>query len=78
MNCNASSMMCDARFTAGGAVDQYLSGSAMFAVTWGGSEIKMPEEAEEAPPPPKRKRKASEDEEPSGDSGGDSGGGGDE
>ncbi len=56
---------CDTRFTAGGAVDQYIAGSAMLAITLGGSEIKMPEEAEEAPPPPKRKRKVeSEDEEP--------------
>lgn len=73
---------CDPRFTAGGAVDQYIAGSAMLAVTLGGSEIKMPEEAEEAPPPPKRKRKVqSEDEEPPlGDDvkSGDKGGGGDE
>jgi hypothetical protein len=77
MNCNATTMVCNPRFVAGGAVDQYLSGSVSFAVTLGGSEIKMPEEAEEPPPPPKRKRKMSEDEEP-GAGGGDSGGGGDE
>ncbi|HMF41133.1 MAG TPA: hypothetical protein VKQ32_10575 [Polyangia bacterium] len=66
-------------FTVGGAVDQYISAGAVFAVNWGGSEIKMPEEAEEAPPPPKRKRKHAEDEDSGGgDSGGDSGGGGDD
>ena len=54
-----------ADFTAGGAVDQYLAVSAMLAVTLGGTEIAMPEEAEDAPPPPKRKRKVeSEEEEP--------------
>ena len=47
------------------SVDQYLAFTGMLAFTLGGSEIKMPEEAEEAPPPPKRKRKVeSEDEEP--------------
>ncbi|HXU04610.1 MAG TPA: hypothetical protein VN903_26795, partial [Polyangia bacterium] len=56
---------CDVRFTAGGAVDQYIAGTLMLAITLGGTEIKMPEEAEEAPPPPKRKRKVeSEEEEP--------------
>jgi hypothetical protein len=56
---------CSPQFTAGGAVDQYITGTAVLAVTLGGSEIKLPEEAEEAPPPPKRKRKVqSEDEEP--------------
>jgi hypothetical protein len=89
MNCAASGPSgttvnrCDAtnsthpnqNFTAGGAIDQYLSFSAVIAVTMGGSEIAMPEE-EEPPPPPKRKRKVqSEDEEPGA---GDSGGGGDE
>jgi hypothetical protein len=73
---------CDPRFTAGGAVDQYLAFTGMLAFTLGGSEIKMPEEAEEAPPPPKRKRKIeSEDEEPPlGDDvkPADKGGGGDE
>jgi len=79
MNCNATNMVCDPRFLAGGAVDQYLSGSVMFAFTWGGTEIKMPEEAEEAPPPPKRKRKHAEDEDSGGgEGGGDSGGGGDD
>jgi len=52
-------------FTAGGAVDQYFSVSAVIAFTFGGSEFKMPDEAEEPPPPPKRKRKVeSEEEEP--------------
>jgi hypothetical protein len=56
---------CDVRFTAGGAVDQYIAGTLMLAITLGGTEVKMPEEAEEAPPPPKRKRKVeSEEEEP--------------
>jgi hypothetical protein len=73
MNCNATTMMCNPRFVAGGAVDQYFSGSVSLAITMGGTEIAMPEAAEEPPPPPKRKRKASEDEEPSG---GDEGGGG--
>jgi hypothetical protein len=68
--------MCNPRFLAGGAVDQYLGGSVVLAITWGGTEIKMPEEAEEAPPPPKRKRKAQTEDEDAG--GGDSGGGGDE
>jgi hypothetical protein len=78
MNCNATTMVCPQRFTTGGAVDQYLSGSVVLAITMGGTDIKMPEEAEEPPPPPKRKRKAqTEDEEP-GAGGGDSGGGGDE
>jgi hypothetical protein len=73
---------CSPQFTAGGAVDQYFAATAMLAITLGGSEIKMPEEAEEAPPPPKRKRKVeSEDEEPPlGDDvkPADKGGGGDE
>jgi hypothetical protein len=71
---------CDARFTAGGAVDQYISGSAMIAFTLGGSEVKTAAEAEE-PPPPKRKRKVqSEEEEPplGDDVKSDKGGGGDE
>jgi len=52
-------------FTAGGAVDQYISGSAVIAFTFGGTEIRSADEAEEAPPPPKRKRKVeSEEEEP--------------
>jgi len=74
--CDAtSSVHPNQNFTAGGAIDQYLSFSAVIAVTMGGTDIVMPEEAEEAPPPPKRKRKVqSEDEEPAGDSGG----GGDE
>jgi hypothetical protein len=76
MNCNSTNMACMPRFTAGGAVDQYLSGALVFAVTLGGSEIKMPEEAEEAPPPPKRKRKMSDDADSGGDDSG--GGGGDE
>ena len=51
-------------FTAGGAVDQYISVSAVFAVIMGGTEVATAEEAE-APPPPKRKRKLqSEDEQP--------------
>ena len=51
-------------FTAGGAVDQYITGGVVLAVTLGGSDVAMPE-AEEPPPPPKRKRKVeSEDEEP--------------
>jgi hypothetical protein len=51
-------------FTAGGAVDQYISVSAVFAVVMGGTEVAAAEEAE-APPPPKRKRKVeSEDEQP--------------
>ena len=63
MNCNTTNMNCEDRFTAGGAVDQYISGSALIAFTLGGSE-RTAEEAEEAPPPPKRKRKkASDDEE---------------
>jgi hypothetical protein len=71
---NTTHLMYD--FTAGGAIDQYISFGAVIAMTWGGSEIVMPEEAEEPPPPPKRKRKAqSEDEEPGA---GESGGGGDE
>jgi len=69
---------CNPQFTAGGAVDQYFAGTLALAITMGGTDIKMPEEAEEAPPPPKRKRKVqSEDEEPplgddvkSGDKGG--------
>ena len=72
---------CNTRFTAGGAVDQYLAGSAMLAVTLGGSEIKMPEEAEEAPPPKRKRKVESEDEQPPlGDDvkAGDKGGGGDE
>jgi len=90
MNCAASGPSgttvnrCDAtssihpnqNFTAGGAIDQYINVYAVIAVTMGGTDIVMPEEAEEPPPPPKRKRKAqSEDEEPGA---GDSGGGGDE
>jgi hypothetical protein len=56
---------CDPRFTAGGAVDQYIAGTVMLVITLGGTELKAPEEAEEAPPPPKRKRKVeSEEEEP--------------
>jgi len=51
-------------FTAGGAVDQYLTFTAVLAVTMGGTEIARPE-AEEAPPPPKRKRKVDNEEEPS-------------
>jgi hypothetical protein len=73
---------CNTRFTAGGAVDQYLAGSAMLAVTLGGSEIKMPEEAEEAPPPKRKRKVESEEEEPPlGDDvkkAGDKGGGEDE
>ena len=42
---------CNPRFTAGGAVDQYIAGSAMLAITLGGTEIKVSEEAEEPPPP---------------------------
>ncbi|HEY7370580.1 MAG TPA: hypothetical protein VIF57_00270 [Polyangia bacterium] len=76
MNCNATTMVCTQRFVAGGAVDQYFSGSVTLAVTMGGTEIKMPEQAEEPPPPPKRKRKASEDEDAGG--GDEGGGGGDE
>jgi hypothetical protein len=72
MNCNTTNMMCDVRFTAGGAVDQYISVSGVIAFTFGGTE-RVIEEVEEAPPPPKRKRKkAAEDEEASAD---DSGGG---
>lgn len=80
MNCPpaGSANPCDPRYTAGGAVDQYISGSVAFALTWGGTEIKMPEEAEEAPPPPKRKRKHAEDEDSGGGDSGDSGGGGDD
>ena len=60
-----SGEMRTVNFTAGGAVDQYFSVSAVIAFTFGGSEFKMPDEAEEAPPPPKRKRKVeSEEEEP--------------
>jgi hypothetical protein len=74
MNCNTTNMNCEDRFTAGGAVDQYLSGSALIAFTFGGSERTV-DEAEEAPPPPKRKRKkASDDEESAPEAGGDSGG----
>ena len=72
MNCNTTNMVCDTRFTAGGAVDQYISGSALIAFTFGGSDRAV-EEAEEAPPPPKRKRKkASDDEEAAPEAGGDS------
>ena len=44
------------QFTAGGAIDQYFSGSLAVAMTMGGTEI-TGGEAEEPPPPPKRKRK---------------------
>jgi hypothetical protein len=75
MNCSATEggavvNRCDRtgangpNFTAGGAVDQYLAGGVVIAVTLGGTEVAMPE-AEEPPPPPKRKRKVeSEEEEP--------------
>jgi hypothetical protein len=73
---------CDARFTAGGAVDQYIAGSVMLAITLGGTEVKMPEEAEEAPPPKRKRKVESEEEEPPlGDDvkkAGDKGGGEDE
>jgi hypothetical protein len=56
---------CSPQFTAGGAVDQYISGMLTVAVTVGGTERVSAEEAEEPPPPPKRKRKSgSEEEEP--------------
>ncbi len=71
MNCNTTNMNCEDRFTAGGAVDQYMSGSALIAFTWGGTE-RTADEAEEAPPPRKRK-KASDDEESAPEAGGDSG-----
>jgi len=77
MNCfggldagGAAINQCDAAFTAGGAIDQYFSGSLAIAMTMGGTEISAGE-AEAPPPPPKRKRKVSEDEEPgAGPSGG--------
>jgi hypothetical protein len=57
-------------FTAGGAVDQYISFFVAGALVLGGSESRS-SDAEEPPPPPKRKRKTSEDEEPAVESGGD-------
>jgi hypothetical protein len=69
---------CSPQFTAGGAIDQYISGTGMVAFTWGGSETKTAEEAEAPPPPPKRKRKASEEEEPPLGNDVKSGGGGEE
>ena len=60
---------CDAAFTAGGAIDQYISGGLAVAITMGGTEISGGD-AEPPPPPPKRKRKASEDEEPGAGGGG--------
>jgi hypothetical protein len=73
MNCNTTTMVCDVRFTAGGAVDQYLSFSGGIAYTWGGSERTV-DEADDAPASPKRKRKkASDDEESAPEAGGDSG-----
>jgi hypothetical protein len=66
---NSDGTMTEVNFTAGGAVDQYISGFAAIALTMGGTEIKT-SDAEEPPPPPKRKRKTSEDEEPAVESGG--------
>ena len=74
---NPDGTMTMVNFTTGGAVDQYLAGGVVVAVTLGGTEAARPE-AEEPPPPPKRKRKVSEDEEPGAGGGEDSGGGGDE
>jgi hypothetical protein len=54
---------CAPEFTAGGAVDQYISGGVSIVMLMGGTETRP--ESEEPPPPPKRKRKVqSEDEEP--------------
>jgi len=65
-------------FTAGGAVDQYITVGVVFAVTMGGTEAPV-SESEEPPPPPKRKRKVeSEDEEPPLGQEKQDGGGGDE
>jgi len=60
---------CAMEYTAGGAIDQYFSGSLAIAMTMGGTEI-AGGDAEAPPPPPKRKRKVSEDEEPGAGGGG--------